>query len=111
MKATQFWILLICSLVICALLLKEFLLSRTLYYQERNMGDAEEIAASGSSYEAAWKQLAIRIYEVGHQDPELMNVLKSENIGVHQAPPAVNATSPPSTAEPPGYPAPVPDHP
>src|SRR5271155_4525973 len=99
MKATQFWILMACSFVIGILLLREISLSRTLYQQERALGDTQEAAASAATYENAWKQLAIRIYETGHQDAALMAVLKSENIGVHEAP---NAGSESSSTDAPG---------
>jgi hypothetical protein len=83
MKVAQFWILLICSSLIGILLMSQIYLTRKLYQQERVFGDNQEDAAAAPVYEKAWKNLAIRIYEAGLNDPALLDVLKSESIGIH----------------------------
>jgi Na+-transporting NADH:ubiquinone oxidoreductase subunit NqrC len=97
MKATQFWILLACSLIISLLLGSQIYLTRELYQQERVLGDNQEDAAVAPVYEKAWKNLAIRIYEAGRSDPALLDVLKSESIGIQ-----------PSSMQPPGTPGQTP---
>ncbi len=74
----------VCSVVISLLLLKEVSLKRSLAQTERNLGDAQESAATAAAYENAWRQLAVHVYQVGHDDPGLMAMLKSENIGINQ---------------------------
>jgi hypothetical protein len=103
MKAAQFWILMVCSTLIAIMLLQQIHLTRKLYQQERTMGDSQEEAARGPVYEKAWQNIAIRIYEVGANDPALQDVLKKENIAIHP-----NASSAPSAPGAPTAPEQVP---
>ena len=104
MRPGQFWVLLACSVIVGLLLLKQGLLTNELYEQERTFGDAEEIAGSANAYDSAWKQLAIRIYETGRNDTEMMGLLKEQGIGIREGKTGDAATAPGA----PGQPAPAP---
>jgi hypothetical protein len=93
MRSVQFWILLLVSLAVCALYLKQIQLSRTTFFQERALADSQEAVSRSSTYENGWKQLAIRLYETSRQDPQLQQVLKDAGIGIHSSPPG---TTPPA---------------
>ena len=98
-----------CSVIIGLLLLKQVSLTHALYEEERSLGDNEEIAGSATAYENAWKQLAIRIFENGRNDANLMAVLHSLGINVRERPnPGSNA---PSTAPAPAQPGAKPTEP
>ena len=102
MTANQFWILILGSLLLCALILKEIFLSRSLSRQQLVLLDVREVVSTGPGYEKAWQQLALPIYQASRQDPALAALLKNEHIAIHPNP-AVGAGSPPATT-PPGTP-------
>jgi len=83
MKAGQFWFLIICSIIVGILLNKTVFLSHDIDHEQRVLIDNQETAATATTYENAWKQLAVKIYQAGHQDPEMMNLLKSEGVNIH----------------------------
>jgi len=84
MRALQFWILLLGSLFVSGLLIKQIFLERTLDQTRRDVVDCQETASSGQSWQRAWQQLAADIYQVGPQDPAFIEALKKESIAVHE---------------------------
>jgi hypothetical protein len=104
MRALQFWILLLGSVVISVLLIKEIFLNRSLYQKERDLADSQEIAATGPGYQNAWKQVAVRVFQIGHGDPALTAALKSESIVIHTNPGAESGTNSETTPAPPTLP-------
>jgi hypothetical protein len=100
MRANQFWILLLCSTIVSALMIKQIFLSRALNLEQRLLVDSQEVASTGSAYETAWKQLAIRIYQASHQDPALAEVLKNENVMIHSGSASGTSSTPATTPAP-----------
>jgi len=98
-----------CSVIIGLMLLKQVSLTRELYDQEHDLGDSEEVASAANAYDNAWKQLAIRIFETGRNDPDLMDVLKAQGIGIREG--KSGETSPADTMSPAPAPAPAPPAP
>jgi len=84
MRQSQFWILLLCSSLVSILLIKQIFVSRALEQEQRLLVDCQETASTETGYENAWKQLAIHMYQASHQDPALVQLLKSENVEIHQ---------------------------
>ena len=105
MRSTQFWVLLLASLVVTILYFKEITLSRGILHEQKLLVDDHETADTAATYETAWRDLALRVYQGSRQDPALMDLLNSENVKVHQGPPpgapgaspAVGAGSPPGS--------------
>jgi hypothetical protein len=97
MRALQFWILVLGSSFVSILFVREIFLSRDLTDDQRQLVADQETVSQGAAFENAWKQIAIRIYQVGNQDPALMELLKQENVGIH-ADAAPNAGSAPASA-------------
>jgi hypothetical protein len=83
MRALQFWILLLGSSFVSILYVKQIFLSRDLNQVQRLLVESQEMISQGATYENAWKQLAMHIYQGGRQDPALAEVLKLENVDVH----------------------------
>jgi len=96
MRALQFWILILASTLISGLMIKQILLSRALYFEQRTLADDEQTAATAAGFENAWKQLALQIYQGSAQDADLAEVLRKSNVAV-RANPAANAATPPAT--------------
>jgi hypothetical protein len=96
MKPYQFWILLLISLVVSGLLIKQIFLSRTLAHAQANLIDNEEVASTAASFENAWQKLAMGLYQAAPQDSALLEVLKRQNIGikVKASAPSANAPAP-----------------
>lgn len=94
MRTFQFWILIVTSTVVCGLMLKQVFLLRELNQLERTLSDSQAVIKDGSQYENAWKQLAMRLYQTGRQDPAVIELLKKENVEIHPTQPAA---APPAT--------------
>lgn len=94
MKAGQFWILIVCSIVVSILLNKTVFLGRDIDREQRTLVDNQETASTATTYENAWKQLAIKIYQTGHQDPEMIDLLKSEGVNIHIGVPPPSGPAP-----------------
>jgi hypothetical protein len=109
MRSFQFWILLLCSSFVTFLYIKQIFLSRDLNQQQRVLVDSQQVVTEGATYESAWKQLAMQIFQASRQDPALADVLKRENVDVHPAA-NTNSGSPTNPATPPKAPA-APPHP
>ncbi len=106
MRALQFWILLFGSILTSGFLIKEIFLSRSLSLEERTFSESQQTVSSGTTYENAWKQLAIHIYQASRQDPDFAAVLKNENVVIHAGPASTPPASP--SAAPVSSKAPVP---
>jgi hypothetical protein len=102
MKPLQFWISIICSIVVSVLLIKTVLLNRALDVEQRTLVDSQETASSATVYEEAWKQLAVKIYQTGHQDPVMIDLLKSEGVNINfgTPPPAPGTAAPANGVKP-----------
>jgi hypothetical protein len=98
MRGFQFWILVLGSSLVSILLIKQIFLNHALRQEQRLLVDSQEAASNGPAFESAWKQLAVHIYQVGRQDPALLQVLKKENVGVHPNPNAGSALGAPPSA-------------
>ena len=97
--STEFWILIICSAAVCLLMMKEIFLSHAIIVQQHVLVDAHETASTDAPYEDAWEKIALRVYKAGLVDPSMVDLLKSENVTIHQGPP------PPPSAPSGGVPA------
>jgi hypothetical protein len=97
MRAHQFWILILGSLLVWALIGKEILLSRDLTWKQLDLVKIRDVVSTGPGYERAWKQLAMPIYQASRQDPALAALLKKQTIEIRANPPA-DAGSPPASA-------------
>ena len=113
MRQSQFWILLLCSSFLSVLLIKQIFLSRALDQEQRFLVDSQETIATGPKFENAWKQLALRIYQADSQDPALAQLLKNENVEIHEksdagagSAPGAAPSVPPASSK-----TPVPVHP
>ena len=98
MRAFQFWVLMVGSLIISGLLVKQIFLNREIYFQQRILVDDEETASDAARYEEAWNELAVAVYTSSRQDPVLAGILKDENVGISPAGPDVAAPNLPSQA-------------
>jgi len=99
MRTFQFWVLIFASTVVSGLMLKQVFLMRELNQLQRTLAESQQVVKDGSSYENAWKQLAMRMYQMGHQDPAIIDLLKKEDVEVRtSAPPAPPSTPAPSTS-------------
>ncbi len=108
MRALQFWILLLGSSFVSILLIKQIFLSRQLNLEQRIYADSQQTAASAATYEGAWKQLAVRIYQLSRQDPPLADVLKNEKVEIHPNASAAAGAAPVTPAPSSSSKAPVP---
>jgi len=97
MRSFQFWVLLLGSTFVSSLLIKQIFLSRALNQEQRILADSQEMADSATTYENAWKQLALHIFQASRQDPALAQVLKNDNVEIHTGP-AGGEGSPPEAA-------------
>lgn len=112
MRALQFWILLLGSTFVSILCIKQIFLSRQLNLAQRVYVDSQETASTAGSYEEAWKQLAIHIYQASRQDETLADVLKNEKVDIHPnatpgtgtVPAPVAPSTPPKAPVPPPHP-------
>jgi len=112
MRSLQFWVLLLGSVVVSFFLIKLAFLSRSVTQKQRDLVETQETVASASTYENAWKQLALHIYSASSQDPALAQVLKNENVEIHSKPPPASGLLPATTnAAPPSSKMPASLHP
>ncbi len=88
MRVLQFWILVLGSTLVSALMIKQIFLTRDLDQEQRLFVDSQETAATEPGYENAWHKVAIHIYLASRQDPALAQVLKDNGIQVRQGEPA-----------------------
>lgn len=109
MKKFQFWILLLGSAFVSALMIKQIFVSKAIVAAQRLLVDNTETASQGPAYQNTWKQLAVHIYNASRQDPELAAVLKAENVAVGTTPPPKPLIPSPSSKTP--SPAPTTPHP
>jgi hypothetical protein len=105
MNARQFWILILGSLLLCALIIKEIFLSRALAQEQMGLIGIQDVVSTGPTYENDWKQLALSIYQASRHDPDLAALLKKDQIEIEMKPVA-DAASPPATTPPPPPPLP-----
>jgi hypothetical protein len=113
MRPLQYWILVFGSSFVSILLIREVFLSRDFTQAQSRLAESQEVVSQGAAFENAWKQVAVRIYEVGSHDPALMQLLKKENVGIHTEPaanggsaPASTSSAPPASSETPVAPVP-----
>jgi hypothetical protein len=99
MRAHQFWIVMLVSLLVSALMIEEVYLSSALTREQMVLVAMRDVVSTSPGYENAWKQLAFHIYQAGRQDPALIALLKSEQIDIHPNT-AADAGSPPATTPP-----------
>jgi len=109
MRSLHFWILLVGSIIVCALYFEQIYLSRELYQQQRFLVDSQQIASMGAAYESSWKQLATRLYQESRQDEAMAEVLKRNQIAIQvNKPGSASAPVPaPTTAPAPSGTVPV----
>jgi hypothetical protein len=105
-KGIQFWILVVLSLGVSSLYVLEIALSRNIIKEQHFVVDQREIAESATIYKDGWQKLAVETWKASHEDPTLLDYLKSEGVGVHQGPPPTS--EPANTNAAPEAPAPVP---
>jgi len=98
MRALQYWILVFGSSFVSILLIREVFLSRDLTQAQSRLTESQEVVSQGTAFENAWKQLAVRIYEIGNHDPALMELLKKENVGIHTESSPNGGSAPASTS-------------
>jgi len=110
MKNLRFWILLGGSVSVCALYLFQIYLSQKIFTEQRILMQGQQFASMEGTYEASWKQLATRLYQVSSKDPALAEVLKRNNIAIQPGKPGTTGAAP-SIPTPPPMPAPVPVQP
>jgi hypothetical protein len=112
MRALQFWILMLASMIVCGLMIKQVFLTRELNQLQRTLLESQDVVSQGSSYENAWKQLATHIYQASRQDPTLADILRKENVAVHENTPAPTQSMPSASGTTPSTKAQVaPPHP
>ncbi len=102
MRTLQFWILVILSSLVSLLMIKEIFLTRAIKHQQIELTESQQTASTADGFENAWQKLAMRIFEVGRQDPALMQLLKSADVEVRTTPPAAAAApgaTPPSPSQ------------
>jgi len=87
MKKYQFWILLLGSAFVSALMIKQIFLSKAYVAEQRILVDDTEIASKDQGFQNTWRQLAVHIYQASRQDPDLDALLKNENVRVGTTPP------------------------
>jgi len=92
--SVQFWVLLVVSCIVFLLYMGEIYASHAIIKEQRFLVDQREIAETGTYYKDAWQKLAVEVWKESPQDPTLLELLKSEGIGVHQgAPPGSPAST------------------
>jgi len=84
------------STIVCGLMIKQIFLTRELNQLQRTLLESQDVVSQGSSYENAWKQLATHIYQASRQDPALADILRKENVAVHENAPAPTQPAPPA---------------
>jgi len=94
MKNLRFWILLGGSLCVCALYLLQIYLSQKIFAEQRMLMQGQQFASMSGTYEASWKQLATRLYQVSSKDPALAEVLKRNNIAIQANKSGATETAP-----------------
>jgi hypothetical protein len=99
-KGAQYWILLIAAGLISVLLVAQIFISRAIIHEQHFLIDQREAAESGPYYKQAWQDLAVQVWRGSAQDPALIDLLKSEGIGVHQGPPPASAPAGTNAAPP-----------
>jgi hypothetical protein len=99
MRPFQFWILLLGSFLVSALLFKQILLQRDLGKKRQELADYQEVANTGAAFENAWKQIAMRIFQDSRQDQALSDLLKRDGVLV-RANTNADGGNPPATAPP-----------
>ncbi len=102
-KGFQYWILLIAAGVIGILYISQIFISRSIIHEQRFLVDQSKVAETGPYYKQAWQDLAVQVWRGSLQDPALLDLLKSEGIGVHQGLPP--GAAPASTNAAPASPA------
>jgi hypothetical protein len=107
MKAFQFWILILISLFVSGTMIEQVFLTRKLNIVQRTLVDDQEIIGQGPSFENAWQKLALALYQVGSQDPAVLELLRNDNVGIRPKTPEAAQAPAPSTATPPKAPVPV----
>jgi len=92
MRTLQFWILVIISTLVSALMIKQIFLTRAMDNKLQDLAEAQQAAETGPGYENAWKHLAMRLFQASHegQDVALLQVLKNADVEVRS-----NAAHPP----------------
>jgi hypothetical protein len=105
MRSFQFWVLVLGSLLVSALMLQEVRLIRSLNQVQSMLVDSQQLAASAPEYQNAWQTLAKNIYLASHQDPNhpdmvLMAVLKDTDVAITTQPPGPPAPGKTSTTTP-----------
>jgi hypothetical protein len=98
MRAIQFWILFVGSMVIGGLITKQILLNREIDSQQRTLVDNAEDASDSDKYSDSWKELAVTVYANSQQDPPLAAVLKDENVGISMLDPDAASSNLPTPA-------------
>jgi len=102
MRGLQFWILLLGSLFVSGLLIKQIFLERALDQERRVLVDSQETVSNGQDWQGSWQKLAADIYQAGPQDPAFVEIFKKENIAVHEKPAAdAGPVAPTTSAAPP----------
>jgi len=87
MKKFQFWILLLGSACVSALMIKQISLSKAVIAEQRILVDDTETASKDQAFLNTWRQLAVHIYQASREDPDLAAVLTNENVRVGTTPP------------------------
>jgi hypothetical protein len=109
MKGIHFWTLLIVSTAVSLLMIKQIFVSREIIRQQHALVDAHERADTGPVYKAAWEKLALAVWKASLQDPAMAQVLKDQNIAVHEgSPPGAPQTSTNAAPVQPAAPKPAP---
>jgi hypothetical protein len=98
MRSLQFWILLLGSVIVSGLMIKQIFMTRELNRLHRTLAESQQVISEGSYYQNAWQKLALSIYEASRQDPTLAAVLKKENVGIHAAHTPDNGSTTPAMA-------------
>jgi hypothetical protein len=111
MRTFQYWALVLLSSLVSILMIKEIFLTRALKQQQLDLVDSQQTASTAQGFENAWQKVAMKIFEVGRQDPGLIQLLKSANVEVRSTPPGEpNAAATPGASTPVAVPV-APIHP
>ena len=104
MRATQFCILIACSVLVTLCMIEEIFLSRAIIRQNYAVVDAHERSSTDGYYKNEWEKLALSTYRASQKDPAMTELLKEEGVAVHEGPPPGTppvAPSPGGTVSPP----------
>ncbi len=99
MRSIPFWTLVLLSIGVSLLMIYQIYLSRAIIREQHVLVDYHEEADGDKAYTQAWEKLALLAYKASAQDPAMLELLKSENISIHQGPPP--STVPPGAISPP----------